>query len=52
MTTGSVPVKLPQIQLSSLKQTNTNTKWHANFVFAKSSQKVLVQTANQPLYSN
>ena len=34
-TTGLVPIKLPQ---SSLEQTNTNTKWHANFVFEKSSQ--------------
>ena len=38
MATCSVPVKLPQILLSSLEQTNTNTKRHANFVFAKSSQ--------------
>ena len=37
-TTGPVPIKLPQIWLNSLEQTNTNTKWHANFVFAKSSQ--------------
>ena len=56
-TTGSVPVKLPQIQLSLLEQTNTNTKWHTNFVFAKSSQKYLfrlpinlyIQTKHHPV---
>ena len=57
MTTGSVPIELPQIQLSSLEQTNTNTKWHADFVFAKSSQKHLfrlpinlhIQTKHHPV---
>ena len=55
--TGSVPVKVPQILLSSLEQINTNTKWHANFVFAKSSQKHLfrllikfyIQTKHHPI---
>ena len=36
--TGSVPIKLPQILLSLLEQTYTNTKWHPNFIFVKGSQ--------------
>ena len=57
MATGSVPIRLPQILLSLLAQTNTNTKWHANFVFAKELAKYLfrlpinlyIQTKHHPV---
>ena len=57
MTTSSVPIRLPQILPSLLAQTNTNTKWHANFVFAKGLQKYLfrllinlcIQTKHHPV---
>ena len=41
MATDSVPIRLSQILLSLLAQTNTNTEWHANFVFAKELTKYL-----------
>ena len=57
MATGSVPVRLPQILLSLLAQTNTNTQWHANFIFAKELTKYLfrllinlyIQTEHHPV---
>ena len=56
-TTGSVPVRLPQILLSLLAQTNTNTQWRANFIFAKELAKYLfrllinlyIQTKHHPV---
>ena len=57
MATGSVPVRLPPILLSLLAQTNTNTKWCTNFVFAKEFTKYLfrlltnlyIQTKHHPV---